>query len=275
VNPAVQFFGRLVEGFNRAAWWQRDCVVWGQRMRSATFDRWLYLRLHRLGRMGRGEKSALARLVRPGMTVVEVGSNLGLYAVLLSRLVGAQGRVLAFEPDPDLAGLLRQSGAANRCGNLAIRAQALGRERGRLMLHTLAVNSGDNHLGDGGGRLLRRSVEVEVVTLDEAAGDMVPDLVKIDVQGWELQVLRGMTRLIERCPQLTVYFEYWPAGLRRAGDTPEALVAFLTERGFRVFEAETMRSLDRRALDDLSVRVTGLKHVDLVACRQTPPASDA
>jgi FkbM family methyltransferase len=179
--------------------------------------------------------------------------------------------VLAFEPDPSLVALLRLSGAANGCGNLAIHAQALGRERGRLMLHTLAVNSGDNHLGDGGGRLLRRSVEVEVVTLDEVATGVVPDLVKIDVQGWELQVLRGMTRLLERCPRLTIYFEYWPAGLRRAGDSPEALVAFLAERGFGIFEADTMKPLDRRALEEMSVRVTGLKHVDLLACRQASP----
>lgn len=271
MNPLVQYLGQLVEGFNRLAWWQSDCTVWSQRMRAETFDRWLYLRLHKVGLMGRAERAAITRLVRPGMTVVEVGSNLGLYSVLLSRLVGASGRVLAFEPDPSLAPLVERSGAANGCHNLVVHAQALGRERCRQMLHTLAINSGDNHLSAGGGRMLRRSVEVEVVTLDEVAAEWMPDLVKIDVQGWELEVLRGMERLLERCPRLTIYFEYWPTGLRRAGDSPEALVAFLTERGFKIFEAETLKPLDERALEELPAQVAGLKYTDLVACRQAAP----
>jgi FkbM family methyltransferase len=271
VNPVIETCGRIVEGFNRLPLWRSDCDVWGQRMRAETFDRWLYLRLHKVGLMGRAERAAIARLVRPGMTVVEVGSNLGLYTVLLSRLVGPEGRVVAFEPDPTLAPLVVRSGAANGCGNIAVRAQALGRERGRQMLHTLAINSGDNHLSAGGGRWLRRSVEVEVVALDEVAPQLVPDLVKIDVQGWELEVLRGMERLIERCPRVTVYFEYWPTGLRRAGDSPEALAAFFTERGFTIFEVDTLKPLDGRGLAELPGRVAGLKYVELVACRQTLP----
>ena len=267
MNSAVQLFGRIVERFNRSALWQSECVVWGQRMRMATFDRWLYLHLHKLGWMGRAERAALTRLVRPGMTVVEVGSNLGLYTVLLSRLVGAKGHVLAFEPDPNLAPLLKWSGAASGCDNILIHAKALGRKRDRLMLHTLSVNSGDNHLSDGGGRLFRRSVEVEVVTMDEVAPGLVPDLVKIDVQGWELEVLRGMGHLLDRCPEVTLYFEYWPAGFRRAGYSPEELIAFLSSQGFQLFEAETLAPLNQRALVELTARITGLKHVDLVASR--------
>lgn len=271
VNPFIEICGRIVEGFNRLACWRSDCEVWGQRMRAETFDRWLYLRLHKAGLMGRAERVAITRLVRPGMTVVEVGSNLGLYTVLLSRLVGPEGRVVAFEPDPTLAPLVVRSGSANGCGNIAVRAQALGRAQSRQMLHTLAINSGDNHLSDGGGKLLRRSVEVEVVALDEVTPQLVPDLVKIDVQGWELEVFRGMERLMARCPGVTLYFEYWPTGLRRAGDSPEALVAFLTERGFTIFEADTLIALDEVALADLPRRVAGLKYVELVARRQSPP----
>lgn len=259
---------RAVEAFNRAAWWRGECGVWRQRMFSASFDRWLYLRLHQCGWMGRGERAALQRMVRPGMTVVDVGSNLGLYTVLLSRLVGEQGRVIAFEPDPELVPVLTKSCVASGCGNVSIRAQALGRRSERMTLHTLAVNTGDNHLGDGGGRWLRRSVEVEVLALDEALPDLVPDLVKIDVQGWELEVLRGMAATLERCPRSIVYFEFWPAGFLRAGYSAEDLIAFFAERGWQLYHAHTAERLDGAALAKLTARLTGWAHADLVASRQ-------
>ena len=115
-----------VEAFVRAGLWHGECDVWNQRMLSATFDRWLYLRLHCLGLMGRNERAALSRIVKPGMTVVDVGSNLGLYTILLSRLVGPTGHVLAFEPDPDLFSLLQQSSLLNGCANVTANNLALG-----------------------------------------------------------------------------------------------------------------------------------------------------
>lgn len=267
MNPLLRRLDRLVEAFSRSPLWRSECRVWGQRMACATFDRWLYLRLHRFGWMGRTERGALARLVRPGMTVVDVGSNLGLYTVLLSRLVGSSGRVLAYEPDPGLFGLLQQNCARNACANVSLKNFALGGRRDRLVLCTLLVNSGDNHLGDGGGRLFRREVEVEVVPLDEIASGPAPDLVKIDVQGWELHVLRGMSRLLRENPQTCVYFEYWPAGFRRAGYAAADIVAFLTDLNFRLYRAETLEPLDAAALAALTGRLSGLKHADLVGAR--------
>jgi FkbM family methyltransferase len=268
MNPWLRRLDRLVEAFSGARLWRSECRVWGQRMACATFDRWLYLRLHRFGWMGRAERAALARLVRPGMSVVDVGSNLGLYTVLLSRLVGPSGRVQAYEPDPGLFALLQQNCARNGCANVSATNSALGSCRGRLTLCRLLVNSGDNHLGSGGGRLFRRDVEVEVVPLDEIASGPAPDWVKIDVQGWELQVLRGMSRLLRQNPDTCVYFEYWPEGFRRAGYAAADLLAFLTDLNFRLHRADTLEPLDAAALAALTRKLTGLKHVDLVGTRQ-------
>ncbi len=271
MNPLFRFLDRSIEVFCRAPLWRRECRVWNQRMVSASFDRWLYLRLHKFGRMGRAERAALHRLVHPGMTVVDVGSNLGLYTVLLSRRVGPAGRVLAFEPDPDLFALLQRNCTLNGCHNVAAHNLALGSRRDRLALHRMIVNSGDNHLGEGGSKLFRRTVEADVVSLDEFAPDLQPDFVKIDVQGWELPVLRGMARLLKQHPPAGIYLEFWPEGFRRAGYAADDVVAFLAGLGFHFHRADTLEALDPAALGAIARSLTGLKHVDLYATRQPLP----
>src|SRR4051812_47558541 len=87
--------------FNTLPLWKSRCRVWSQQMSSPSFDRWLYLRLHRLGMMGRDERTFLNQSVRPGMRILDVGSNIGLYSIQMARLVGPTGRVISFEPDPD------------------------------------------------------------------------------------------------------------------------------------------------------------------------------
>jgi FkbM family methyltransferase len=265
---------RSVEAFNRAPLWQSACRVWDREMTAATFDRWLYLRLHKFGAMGTGERAALQGCVRPGMTVVDVGSNLGLYTVLLSRLVGPTGRVLAFEPDPDLFSLLQRNCAVNGCTNVTAYNLALGSRHGHLTLHTMVINSGDNHLGDGGSQLFRRSVPVEMVSLDEIIPGLKPDLIKIDVQGWELDALKGMRKIIVENPHTEIYFEYWPAGFRRAGSSAAEIVSWLRELNFGFYQTKDFRPLTEPAMAELTHELTGIRHADLFASRSgAVPAS--
>lgn len=269
MNPLVGALERLAVRFNELTCWRGECPVWDLRFTAASFERWLYLRMHRLGRMGRAERATLEKIVRPGMTVLDVGGNIGLYTVLLSRLVGPAGRVVSFEPDPELFRLLRENCALNGCTNVEAHNLALGRRRDRLVLRKLILNSGDNTLGQGGSRHFRQEVAIEVVALDEFLPGLRPDLVKIDVQGWELEVLRGMERLLATEPPPALLLEFWPEGFRRAGYPAEALVEFLTDRRFllRPAEAHTGPALEAAALADLTRRLTGLQHADLYATR--------
>ncbi len=265
MNPVVRLAERLALGFNELPVWRGECRVWDLRFTAATFERWLYLRLHRLGRMGRAEATSLRRVVRPGMTVLDVGGNLGLYTLLLSRLVGPTGRVVTFEPDSDLFALLEHNCRINGCSNIEAHNLALGRRRDRLVLHRLILNSGDNTLGTGGSHLFRRQSVTDVVALDDFLPDLRPDLVKIDVQGWEIEVLRGMERTLAARPAPALYLEYWPEGFRRAGYTSKDLTDFLAARGYRLHLADDDTPLDADALRGLTARLTGLKHADLYA----------
>lgn len=258
---------RIADGFNRLPIWRGVHPVWGFRISSATFDRWLYLFLHRLGFMGRAERRALEKTIRPGQIIVDVGANLGLYTVLLSRLVGPAGRVISFEPDPALFNLLQACCARNACHNVTAYNLALGSQPGRMAMRRLILNSGDNTLGREGSGLFRETISIEVARLDDLIPGLRPDVVKIDVQGWEFEALRGMARILADNPQLEIHFEYWPAGLRRAGASPEALTDWLGSLGYRFRLAGGTTGLDAAALAVLTRELTGLKHADLVAFR--------
>jgi FkbM family methyltransferase len=268
MNPVTRLLERAVDAFNRAPLWRGHSKVWDQTMTAATFERWLYLRLHRLGRMGREERATLMKIVQPGMTVLDIGGNLGLYTVLLSRLVGPAGRVITFEPDPDLFATLQRNCVLNGCANVEAHNLAVGSSHGRLLLQKLVFNAGDNHLAEGGSRLFRHAVETEVVALDEFLPGLRPDLVKIDVQGWEFEVLKGMDAMLRAHPGTDIYLELWPQGLRRASCSTEAVVHWLRDRGFKLYGAHDLKPLDDSALSTLSRELTGLKHADLIASRR-------
>lgn len=268
MNTLVRLAESVALGFNQLPLWRSECRVWGLRLTAATFERWLYLRLHRLGRMGREEHAALSRIVRPGMTVLDVGGNLGLYTLLISRLVGPTGRVVTFEPDPDLHALLQYNCTLNACTNVEAHNLALGRQRDRLVLRRMILNSGDNTLGAGGSGLFRREIATDVVALDEFLPDLRPDLIKIDVQGWELEVLRGMERTLTACPRASIYLEYWPEGFRRAGYQCVDLIRFLRDRSYDIHLTGDDTPLDDEGLAALTRQLTGLKHADLCARRR-------
>lgn len=267
MNAVLRAAERVADAVNRSRLWHGECEVWGLRFGARTFERWLYLRMHRLGRMGRDERAALERIVRPGMTVLDVGGNLGLYTVLLSRLVGPAGRIISFEPDPDLFALLQKNCAANGCRNVEAHNLALGREPARLKLRKMILNSGDNTLGTGGRGWFRQEVEIQVAAVDALLPGIRPDLIKIDVQGWELEVLRGMEATLAANPQAAIQLEFWPAGMERAGYAPADLIAFLQQRGYQLRLGADAAPLDAAALGGLIRDTAGLKHVDLYATR--------
>ena len=224
----------LLYNLNHAALWRGEINVWDRRMTAASLDRLLYLGLHRSGWMGKSEAVLLRRLVRPGMRVLDVGANVGLYSLLMAELTGESGSVLAFEPEPNLYAMLAANCARNAARNVTAVPHALGSANGRVAFQRSCFNSGDNRLGENSAA--HESVEVEVVRFDDFAPEAVLDFIKIDVQGHELEVLAGMERAIARSAKLRVLFEFCPSAVRRAGSRPEELLAFFLERNFCLFD---------------------------------------
>ncbi|MFH1060193.1 MAG: FkbM family methyltransferase [Pseudomonadota bacterium] len=189
-----------------------------------------------LMRAKRGDRLALELwdgLCRPGAVVLDVGANLGLYALRAARRVGPDGRVIAFEADPDNARLLNLSVARNRLDNVTIRAEAVAAAKGAVRLFIRPEHKGDSELSYPGGD--RPSIEVPAVTIDAAlAGDLRVDLMKLDIQGAEAFAIRGMEAMLAASPGLKVISEFWPEGLARCGMKPLDYLRWWHERGFAI-----------------------------------------
>jgi FkbM family methyltransferase len=121
------------------------------------------------------------------MCVVDVGANIGYYALFFSRAVGRAGKVICLEPEPDNLDDLRRNLAINALGNVSVLPVAAGSEDTKLSLRR-GLNA--RVVSEGGG------MSVDVRRLDSLDLARV-DLVKLDVEGYECQVLEGARRLIE------------------------------------------------------------------------------
>jgi FkbM family methyltransferase len=241
-------------------------------MRAASLDRLVALGLHRLGWMGHDQALLLRRLVRPGMLVVDVGANIGLYSLLLAHLVDESGSVLAFEPEPNLFAILRENCVTNDATNIVPFQCALGRANGVASFYRSAFNSGDNRLGPSS--VGYDAVEVKVERFDDLQPGSKPDFVKIDVQGHELAALSGMERALSANLNVRILFEFAPAALRKAGTAPELLVKYFRERGFELYETESARLKRLRNLRQLVSDLRGRRYTNLLATRDPVETDD-
>ena len=260
----------LLYDLNHAPIWQRGIRVWDRRIRAASLDRLVFLALHRAGLMGKEELLLLEKLVEPGMQILDVGANIGLYTLLLARLAGEAGHVFAFEPEPNLFSVLCENCAANNAVNITPFQCAAGAANGRATFQRATFNSGDNRLGDA--RSGAESIEVEVARLDEVLPVQTVQFIKLDVQGHELAALTGMAHLLEASPDVRVLFEFWPAGLRAASASPDLVFKFFHERGFLIYELENARASKLSAPASLVSKLGEKRYTNLLASRTPPPS---
>ena len=178
------------------------------------------------------ETELVRSLVHENDTVLDVGANIGYYTLLFARAVGPRGRVFAFEPDPENFALLKNNVESNGYENVALVNAALSDKMGALKLYLCEANRGDHRIYPSGDD--RRAIQIPALAADDYLAGLNREIafVKMDVQGAEAKVLRGMERLLQRTAQCQILFEFWPAGMSRAGDEAEESLARLARHGF-------------------------------------------
>lgn len=268
-GAVTQLFGPAISWVNNLYIWRMPVRLWGFLMVPATADRLLAILLHKVGIMGKTEKSWLVSHVGPKMTVVEIGSNQGIFTLLISELVGASGRVIAIEPDPELASCLRSNVNRSGVSNVTVHEVALGTSRDILQLEKHVFNRGDNRLRHSVSESKARfSTSVKVETGDDLLGSISIDLIKVDVQGWEYHVLCGMDRVLLNNPHVVLLLEIQPEALQDTGSSPEQIFDFLVSRGFALSVLQTQQQLtSRKEYNECIASLTGDQHVDLIGVR--------
>ena len=170
------------------------------------------------GRVELPVQRALAGLLAPGDVCFDVGANVGFYTLLAARIVGPEGRVVAFEPHPENVAALERNVQANGLSNVVVVPKAVSAASGEARL--AGGDRATAHLDADRGR------PVETVSLDEfvaAWPALAPAVVKIDVEGHELEVLEGARRTLEAGRPALVCEQHGRAG---------AVVAALTPLGY-------------------------------------------
>ena len=180
----------------------------------------------------RAERDLLSKILFQGAVVADVGANIGIYSRFLSRCVGPGGLVHSFEPSGD--NFARLSAATDDLSNVRCTQAVVGELSGDCKLYISDELNVDHRAYSAGGDS-RRTVSTQMVALDDyfKPGERL-DLIKMDVQGYELHALRGAQRVLRENMDIKLLLELWPAGLEQAGVKWEELIELLHRLNMRV-----------------------------------------
>ncbi|MDQ7001998.1 MAG: FkbM family methyltransferase [Ghiorsea sp.] len=187
------------------------------------------------------------KFIRPGCTVLDVGANIGQYALLAAKLMGDDGQVYAFEPSVDVRERLEKNIALNDFQHIEVLPCAVAATSGRMKF--FAANEEGNQ---GVGSLLpaeqsrsqirtATGIDVDVVSLDDfcAARKLLQvDFLKIDVEGYDLEVLKGAAKLMAANPDMVIMSEVEPINLAQFDLTAKDFYAEMKRHGFHPWYAK-------------------------------------
>jgi FkbM family methyltransferase len=198
-------------------------------------DHALVTSLIEAGELETGTRLLIERLLQPGDTFVDVGANVGLHTLAAARAMKGEGEIVAFEPFGPTKQLLDRTLWMNGFSSMTkVHEAAVSNSSGSAKLF-LGPTSGHHSLTaiDVPDHLTETTAEVRMVTLDGILdGDKSVDLIKIDVEGAELEVIQGAQSIIANNPDIGLIVEFGPSHLKRAGHTSVGWISKFRDMGF-------------------------------------------
>jgi len=184
------------------------------------------------------ETEIVKKLIKKGDIVLDVGANIGYFTLIFAKLVGKNGRVFAFEPDPTNFNLLKKNVEANGYQNVILNDKALSNKTGKTKLFLSDTNFGDHMIVDT--KEDRNSVEVEMTTGDDYFRDLNEQInfIKMDIQGAEIDALNGMSSLLKKMNDVKILIEFEPRRLKNFVNDTSKLLEILEEFDFKLFEID-------------------------------------
>lgn len=229
-----------------------------------------------LGEYERHFTEKLLSYVNPDTYFVDIGANIGFFTLVVAQRA-THGRVLSIEPDPSNYRLLNSSLVLNGFeGRVDVHNVAASDADGELFFSTLGyeANIGARFTAKHQSTLLERSVsnapsptKVPAKTVDSIVGDIRVNLVKIDVEGYEPAVLRGMQKVLFKHRPI-VFSEFAPGTIRHISETdPSEMLDFMTGHGYWISIVEDNGRVSEMKTDAKGVLArhsTDLHHQDLI-----------
>lgn len=210
----------------------------------------------------REERDLLDQIITPGLTVLDIGANLGFYTCLFARKAGPAGRVVSFEPTPSTFGLLEQNVRLNGLDGI-VECRNCGLSDKEGIAHMSVFSEGkdvynsfraDDAHNDGP---VPDIIEVATTTLDQCLDTLDVKrgcFIKIDVEGFEHQVIMGGRNHLQDMENVSLMVELYEPLSRRFGCSPLQTLDVLGSWGFTAYRMNrrgTLAPIDARARDDL------------------------
>ena len=214
----------------------------------------------------------IQKVTLPGMTFVDIGAYVGDHTLVASTSVGKNGLVIAFEPDPNNYSLLVRNIRTNRISNVCSVNAAAMNYNGKVDLWVSDLNYGDHRVYDAkdedrlGENHRRHAVSIPCSRVDDVLEryNLRGDIIKIDVQGAEIIAFEGMEKTL-RNPDIIIFSEFWPYGLRELGYSPLRMLTILESFGLTVFEIlEEEHKITKVSITELAQRFPGPGMANLV-----------
>lgn len=185
------------------------------------------------------EVSFLQRILQPGDTFIDVGANIGLFSLYAAKAVAETGTVIAFEPTPDIFNRFKENIELNNFKN--IKAVNIGLSDAKASLHlNVSENGLDgwNTFAKSNDGMFSGSIEVPVDTLDNYVNEnnISPKklrFIKIDVEGWEIPVIKGALKTINANEDIILMVEFTESNATAAGYAIGDLYDIVVEQGFK------------------------------------------
>lgn len=248
-------------------------TIWGHKMLVDTRDLSVTPHLLLDGCWERWVTDTFLARLRPGMTVVEIGANIGYYTLLAARKVGPSGRVYAFEANPEVFQILFENLSINGLlDTVAIENKAVVERPGPLQFYSLSRFHGSGSVTEFSRECLSkyheemRTIEVEGVSLDSYFPEQMRriDFIRMDAEGSEPRILRGAVRLLKQNPEISILCEFDPAMLEGSGTSPKEFLRELSQWGFSINIVGHQAGVQPASIDQL----LQTKHADLLLVRE-------
>ena len=197
-----------------------------QKFYTNNYNRLLALLLWKFNFLEKNEIKFVNHIIKKNMIVIDIGSNIGLYTILLANLTGKGGKVFSFEPEPNNFRLLRKSIYANKITNVVPYEIALGDKKEETYLNVSSINSGDNRLNSNS--IFHYKIKAKKDKLDNIlVNNSQIDFIKMDIQGGEFLALKGMETILKQNNNLIILFEFDKKLITKANISINKLIEFL------------------------------------------------
>ena len=187
------------------------------------------------------ETQLLKKIIKKNSTVIDIGANIGYFTLLLAKLVGPDGKVFSFEPDPNNFSILEKNVKINGYSNVILTQKAISDKTETTKLYLCKYSNGMHRIYQS--EICEGYVEIESSKLDDFFESVKfngnIDFIKIDTEGSEVNVIRGIKNIINMNENIKILIEFEPWSIVQSGHSPKELLTEIENHGIKIFPIES------------------------------------